>query len=615
MLSTRAKWFIVIGIALVLAIIGVIAYFMIIGRLKIGAAGDPTVVVGGGNAAAAASYPGDTYLTPGVSNQKITVKQGSGGTITSAQIYPYVKSGTTCQVGSTPLPINLNVGAASGDIQTMTIGTMPSYDSISTATADCLYNYYGPMQYLMPDGSGTSVKAMIMVISDSAGAHQLVPRLFVTTPPGSATQTKEVAAGSPTNFTVCGTGSTLNCDAITQSDISKGFAILPTSEGGYVGGLTIDPPSRVTSLSAMRVWFKAWMPGTYRVMNTDLEIKVTGEATTGSPEITSFTADPSTVIKGGSSKLTWQTKNVNYCTINGSAVNEVNGYTVVNPTQTTAYALACTNTTLSQTANRSVTVTVSGGCTSNSQCDDSNKCTYDLCNTGTGTCSHQSVDCPSGQTCNSSTGQCSTGGGTTGCTSSDLKYSFTPNAWNIKTNNFTAKTSKSKLSDYFNSFLGTLVVRTYNYPGSGKSYVSNPPLSAVPSGVGYWFNSGAQNPICLGSSNASANNKTSYTVPGSLAMIGNPTKKSYKMGNIYVTIDGKKMSLIDASIQSPALVKAIFTYKPGADYYNAYYAKVYSSFITGNAKEIGALKNVVLEPGNGFWIVLNSKIKKAVIMF
>lgn len=580
MLSTRAKWFVVIGIALVLAIVGVIAYFMIIGRLKIGAAGDPTVVVGGGNAAAAASYPGDTYLTPGVSNQKITVKQGSGGTITSAQIYPYVKSGTTCQVGSTPLPLSISVGAASGDIQAMTIATMPSYDSISTATADCLTNYYGPMQYLMPDGTGTSVKAMIMVISDSAGAHQLVPRLFVTTPPGSATQTKEVAAGSPTNFTVCGTGSTLNCDAITQSDISKGFAILPTSEGGYVGGLTIDPPSKVTSLSAMRVWFKAWVPGTYRVMNTDLEIKVTGTGgggggeTPGAPTITSFTADPSTISSGQSSTLTWQTANVDYCTLNGSPVDDVNSYTEISPTTTTAYALACTNTQQSKTVNNSVTVTVSG----------------------------------------TSGGGGGTGGEETSCGSSDIQYTFTSNEWNLMANDFNPQ-APGKLSDFFNSFMGNLAVSTYGYSG-GTNYVKNPDISSVPPGIGYWFNSGAQSPVCLDSSKASAATSSSVTVPTSLAMVGNPTSQPVNFGDIKVTANGKTMSLIEASNQSTPIVKVIFTYIAGDEGYGTYPSPRYDDYVkkygTGSTND---LKNVTLDPGQGFWIVLNSKVQNAVITF
>lgn len=207
------------------------------------------------------------------------------------------------------------------------------------------------------------------------------------------------------------------------------------------------------------------------------------------------------------------------------------------------------------------------------------------------------------------------GGGTTGCGASDIKYAFTPNAWNIKTNNFTPKTSSSKLSDYFNGFMGTLAARTYSYPGTGKSYVNNPAISSVLPGVGYWLTSGAQSPVCLDSSKATASNTTSVTIASSLAMVGNPTGQSVKMSDIYITINGKKMSLVDASNQSPAAVKGIFTYKPGANSYGAYYAKVYSSYIAGGGQEIGALKDVALEPGDGFWIIINSKIPSAVISF
>lgn len=45
-------------------------------------------------------------------------------------------------------------------------------------------------------------------------------------------------------------------------------------------------------------------------------------------------------------------------------------------------------------------------CVSNEECNDDNPCTVDECSLKTGICYHPKKTCPSGQKCNSATGEC-----------------------------------------------------------------------------------------------------------------------------------------------------------------------------------------------------------------
>lgn len=582
MLSSRAKWFVVIGIAIVLGALGVGGYYYISGKINIGAStsNPPQVILPTGN---------DAYATAGLASQKIIIKPGDGGEVSSVKIYPYIKSdtcniqgATACfELSTTPLVATASIGAISGGQQVVTINNMPAYDAISAATLKEVYAATGYTLPYAPDSGGASTKVAKIVVTDSSGDYELPSSyLQIIKPAVASAQSKELESGKTMAF--CDTsrnidGNTLQCDAFISFS-AVGFQSLtpvPSGSDGYVGGASGGTCSYYDNNAGkcLQAFVYTAKPGSYRIYNTDYSLTVTGEEDAGdtAPQILTFVADPTEVASGESSTLTWTTKNVNYCTLNGETVNETNGSTVVSPTETTPYGLACTNTSTSETVNMSVVVTVSSS--------------------GGG------------------------GGSTTACASGETAYSFTPNAWNLKTNNFTPKGSSTKLSDYFNSFLGTLVVNTYGYSGTGTSYTQNPNLSSVPAGVGYWFTSGVQNPICISADNVSANSATTVTIPSSIAMVGNPTAKAKKMSDIKFTYNGETMSLLDASNKSTPLVKAIFTYTAGADSYDAYYAKAYSNYVGDGAQFIENAMSKSLAPGSGFWIILNSKISGATLTF
>lgn len=253
----------------------------------------------------------------------------------------------------------------------------------------------------------------------------------------------------------------------------------------------------------------------------------------------------------------------------------------------------------------------SGGpvtCSSNADCDDNDKCTTDLCNTATSQCSNQSVDCPSGQTCNSTSGQCETGGGTT-CTNG-ISFTFIPNAWNIKAN--TTASDPMKIYDVF-GFLGSeKPVRAFTYPGSGQAYLEN---GSPAIGEGFWFTSGATSPVCIPPDKAVATTQKTAPIKGSIAMVGNPTSSAVKWGDVTITINGVTTSILEASNKSKPDVKAMFTYPPSASDYTGYYAAAYPSFISNGGNPLSSLMTQSVNSGDGAWIILNSGITSAILTF
>lgn len=599
MLSSRAKWFVVIGIAIVLGALGVGGYYYISGKAKIGASTESNDLISywAGMSWVENSFywllnptrssSGDIYISAGVSDQKalILLKAGDGNTIEEVKFYPIIKS-ATCNVigatacferGTTPIASTTNISSEEQGAQIISV-SMPNYDSITAATFKEIYGARGYSLPYAPDQGGAYTKAVqVYVVNSNGDEVQVQPtvsgNIGIVKPPVAATQSIEKEAGESVRFcdsSVNWQGSTISCDAyIDLSSIGyQSLGALPSSEWSYINGAFGGYTSEVTAHTAT---VNTYMAGTYRIMNTDYNVVVNGDNVVGDedPQITTFSANPTEIASGESSTLTWITKNVNNCTLNGEVV-DVSGSSTVSPTETTAYALACTNSSTSETVNATISILVS-----------------------------------------------STGGGDPiiSCASDETAYSFTPNAWNLKTNNFTPKGSSTKLSDYFNSFLGTLVVNTYGYSGTGTSYTQNPNLSSVPAGVGYWFTSGVQNPICISADNASTSSVVTVTIPSSIAMVGNPTTTAKKLSDIKFTHNGETMSLIDASNKSTPLVKAIFTYTAGADSYDAYYAKAYSNYVGDGAQFIENAMSKTINPGSGFWIITNSKITGSTLTF
>jgi hypothetical protein len=85
--------------------------------------------------------------------------------------------------------------------------------------------------------------------------------------------------------------------------------------------------------------------------------------TTGKPTISSFTASPSSITSGASSKLSWATSGATSLAITPGTFTSTSasGSTSVSPKATTAYTLSATNASGSTTSMAKVTVTASGG--------------------------------------------------------------------------------------------------------------------------------------------------------------------------------------------------------------------------------------------------------------
>jgi len=204
------------------------------------------------------------------------------------------------------------------------------------------------------------------------------------------------------------------------------------------------------------------------------------------------------------------------------------------------------------------------------------------------------------------------------CGTSGFKHKFVPNAWNIKTNYFQSQaTNPTKIYELFNTpTRGTYASRIFAYVTAGRPYQENPSLTAVPPGMGYWFNSGASSPVCVEGVTLYAPTSGSVTLDKSLSMVGNMTGITKTWGDARITVNGRTMSLAEASREKLPIVKAMFTYTPGAIDYSGYYASVYGDYITGGGGQpIEALLSLPVAPGDGAWIALNSQITSATFSF
>lgn len=83
---------------------------------------------------------------------------------------------------------------------------------------------------------------------------------------------------------------------------------------------------------------------------------LTVRVNTPAPTINNFTANPGTIIEGGSSTLNWSVTGATSLSINQGVGNVTGTSVTVRPTRTTTYTLTATNSTGSST--RQVTVTV-----------------------------------------------------------------------------------------------------------------------------------------------------------------------------------------------------------------------------------------------------------------
>ncbi len=530
-MSPRLKWLVAILIVVVLGLVGIGTYYILSNRSSISASTAETnlteyysmKVVGETYALIPPGVSGlaQAYLTAGQSNQRLYVrlKDVDDNAITSVQFYPYVQSSTcniigrsVCfEISQTPINITYSVSESSFDnIQVVTIEDMPEYNEINAVT---FAQILGSAGYTAPTEPVDISKSLAMYITNEAGDKIQVSGYFrngnyinVAQPPANATNTIEIAAGKSVSF--CDEsrnieGNTMKCDVFVDYG-ELGYARMtpiPWSDGAYFAGMVGGECDRYDGQlgHCISATVSALKGGTYRILNTDYQVKVTDEDEDAMP------------------------------TPNFNLPDEEDN--------------------------------------------------------------------------------------TTACGADEYEYVYTPNKWNLKTNFFTPSDTNVKLSDYLNGIIGNTAVKTYAYDGATNTYVTNPTLSTVTPGIGYWLKGTADSPICIPATEASAVISTSVTIPSTVSIMGNPTASEINMSDIEFTYNGSTMSLAEAGSQSTPLVRAIFVFSPTENAYISYYASIYTSNIAAGGHDMGELVDQKLAPGEGFWLVLSSKVTGAQLKY
>jgi len=530
-MSPRLKWLVAILIVVVLGLVGVGTYYILSNRSSISAStaetdlseyysmrvvGETYAVIPPGTSALA-----QAYLTAGQSNQRLYVrlKDTDNNAIQSVQFYPYVQSSTcniigrsVCyEIGKTPIDISYTVSDSTyNNVQVVNIENMPDYDDLDAVT---FAEIMGSAGYTVPTEPADISKSIAMFITNEAGDKVQVSGYFwngnyinVVEPPAEPTNTIEIATGETVSF--CDEsrnieGNTMKCDVFVDYG-ELGYARMtpiPWSDGAYFAGMIGGECDRYDGElnHCISSTVRAFKGGTYRILNTDYQVKVTDEDEDALPNPNFNLPDEE---------------------------------------------------------------------------DDSSACGTD-----------------------------------------EYEYAYTPNKWNLRTNFFTPSDTTAKLSDYLNGIIGNTAVKTYAYDGATNTYVTNPALSTVSPGIGYWLKGTANSPICIPATEASAFISTSVTIPSTVSIMGNPTVSEIAMSDIEFIYNGSTMTLAEAANQSTPLVRAIFVFSPTENAYISYYASIYTSNIAAGGHAMEELVDQKLAAGEGFWLVLSSKVSGAQLKF
>ncbi len=202
----------------------------------------------------------------------------------------------------------------------------------------------------------TSSQTFTLTCSGSGGwasesATVSVDRALPTCPTGQTCPAPTVILTTTPSNVAVGSSTTLTWNAANAADCeaSGGWSgIKPTSGGQTISNLRSETVFTITC---------AGVGSRARVSRT-----VTIGATAPPAPAVTFTANPTTVARGGNSTLTWSSTNATSCTASGgwSGSKATSGNQTIGNIQATAtYTLACTGA--GGSASRNATVTVSGG--------------------------------------------------------------------------------------------------------------------------------------------------------------------------------------------------------------------------------------------------------------
>src|SRR5579863_1986365 len=179
-----------------------------------------------------------------------------------------------------------------------------------------------------------------------------------------------LGCGTSTSNSSSGNGSTPTITSFTANPTSINSGTSSTLSWAAAGATTIAiTPGSFTSTSASgSTSMSPTTTTTYTLKATNAAGSATSTLTvtvntTGKPTISSFTASPSSITSGASSKLSWVTTGAtsNGITPGTFTSTSASGSTSVSPTATTTYTLTATNASGTATSMAKVTVGASGG--------------------------------------------------------------------------------------------------------------------------------------------------------------------------------------------------------------------------------------------------------------
>jgi hypothetical protein len=273
--------------------------------------------------------------------------------------------------GSSPSTINPNYNPtiiAQPVSQTVTVGQTATFTVVATGTGGQL-----SYQWIWNDSSGNSL------------GYQNGSSSSYITPPTVLADTDSTCYVVVTN-NVGNSGYQVNSNTVTLS-------VTPASAAPTITSFTANPTSITSGQSSTLSWSVSGATslsvnqGVGAVSGTSVEVSPTATITytltasnatgnttatatvnitpAGSPTITSFSANPTTISSGQSSTLSWAVTGATGLSIN-QGVGTVTGTSKsVSPTTTTTYTLTATNAAGSNTATATVTVSSSANFTGN----------------------------------------------------------------------------------------------------------------------------------------------------------------------------------------------------------------------------------------------------------
>ena len=217
------------------------------------------------------------------------------------------------------------------------------------------------LNYLVENATSVTINGVNTPLNPQTGTVQVSPtetttytltaRNAVSEDTAVTTVAVEVTAArfvtcsvSPTNITAGGSA-TLSWSSLNATAVE----ITGVGSFGATGSTTVTPTSSTTyTLTARGAGGDATCNATVQVA-VDPQIPV--------PVISSFAADPMSIIDGQSSTLTWRVTGANTVTINqGIGTVDATGSRTVSPTTTTTYTLTATNSSGTVTADVTIDV-------------------------------------------------------------------------------------------------------------------------------------------------------------------------------------------------------------------------------------------------------------------